>query len=44
MEAILGVLKGGGDPHGDIGESARSPELPEHDDAVQATGDSDRAF
>jgi hypothetical protein len=44
MEAILGVLKGGGEPPSDTGESARSSELPEHDEAVPATGDSDRAF
>lgn len=44
MEAILGVLKGGGEPTSETGESARSPEPPEHDEAVPATGDSDRAF
>jgi hypothetical protein len=42
MEAILGVLKGGGELQGDTGQSARSPDLPESDEAVPAAGESDR--
>ena len=42
MEAILGVLKGGGDSDSDSGASDQPQDLPERDEA--AAGDSDRGF